>query len=144
MNYSYTPRVRNLLLEQFATEFANGKVIRMYSGAVPTDAASALGGATLLTEISNDATGVGLTLNATVTSDGLIEKNSREVWRGVAVATGTASFFRMVDPADTGLASTTAERLQGDVAVMGAIFNISNLTITSGASTTLQTAVFAL
>lgn len=144
MNYSYTPRVRNLMLELLASEFINGKVLRVYSGAVPADASAALGGATLLVEISNDATGVGLTMNAAVTSDGLIEKNSSEVWRGVAVATGSASFFRLVDLADTGVASTTAERLQGDMAMMGAIFNVSSLTVTAGASLTIQTGVFAV
>lgn len=143
MNYSYSPRVRNLMLELLASEFINGKVLRIYAGATPADATAALGGATLLVEISNDATGVGLTMNATVTSDGLIEKNSSEVWRGVAVATGTASFFRLVDPADTGTASTTAERLQGDTAMLGAILNLSSLAFTAGASTTIQTAVFA-
>lgn len=142
MQQYYSTGAKNALLTTKAVrELISGKVIRMYSGTPPANADAALSGNTLLCEISDGGTGAGLELETAVTSAGVIEKSATQTWQGTAVATGTLTFFRIADPADTGAASTVLERIQGDAALAGAIFNISDLTITSGATTTINYAV---
>lgn len=144
MQQFYSTGAKNALLTTKALrELISGKVIRLYSGTPPASADAALSGNTLLNTISSGGTGAGLELEATVTSPGVIEKAAAQTWQGTAVATGTVTFFRIVDPSDAGTASTTAERIQGDAALAGAIFNISNLTITESATDTINYAVFA-
>ena len=93
------------------TALDNG-VLRIYSGDVPASADAAIGSAVLLCEVSLGGTGAGLPLDV----DGAtIRKVPTDSWSGVNVATGQASFFRHVQGADTGSASTTAIRIQGTV-----------------------------
>jgi hypothetical protein len=61
------------------------------------------------------------------------------VWSGVAGATGTAGWFRFegsVDDDDS--SSTTLLRLDGNIGTTGADLNVSSTTITSGATTTID------
>lgn len=91
-----------------------GAVIRFYAGTAPATADADVGGATLLLEVSKEGTGDGIGWEETPV-DGALVKAAAEQWRGVVVAEGTASFFRIVLPSDTGAASTTAIRAQGTV-----------------------------
>lgn len=109
----------------------NGGVIRYYSGAVPATADAALAGNVLLNVISNNAAGTGITFDPTPIN-GVISKNSAEVWRGQNVANGVASFFRFSALADAGGASTTEKRLQGTIGTVGADLNLSSTTMVSG------------
>lgn len=71
---------------------------------------------------------------------GVLAKKSDQVWSGVAVASGTAGWFRFMGAeADSGaLDSTEAdERLDGTCATSGGQMNMSSTTITSGATQTL-------
>ncbi len=96
----------------------DGGFIKIYAGAVPTDADATLGSATLLTTITKDGDGVtGLTLAAAAVS-GAISKNT-DVWSGINATSGTATFWRFIKTGDTGGASTTDERLQGLAATSG-------------------------
>lgn len=104
----------------------DGKVIKVYAGTEPASADDALGSATLLVTISVDATGTGVTMNSTA-SGGQLSKNPSETWKGVIATSGTAAFFRMETAADTGASSTTAIRLQGNIALDGADLNFSTL-----------------
>lgn len=112
--------------------------INIYAGTVPADADAALGGATLLCTISNNSTGTGLTLESAVAAAGVAEKTIAEVWSGVNAATGTASFFRYVAPADDGTLSTSQPRIQGSVGVSGAELNLSSTSLTSAATQTID------
>jgi hypothetical protein len=104
----------------------DGKVIKIFGGPVPASADADIGAATLLVTITEGGDGsTGLTLEAAAV-DGVIAKNSGEVWQGEVATGGTATFFRICTLADTNGTSTTAVRAQGTVALVGADMNISN------------------
>ena len=126
----------------FADIFRQG-IIRIRTGTQPADADTTESG-TLLVEISQaSAAFVADTfangLNFGEVSEGTLAKESGETWSGVAGNTGTAGWFRFyANDVDTG-ASTTAIRFDGSVATSGAQLNMSNTTITSGGTTTIDT-----
>lgn len=120
-----------------------GVKMSLYSGPIPATADDSIGAATKLSTISNDATATALTF-ASVASDGTLTKNVSEIWRGVNAASGTASFYRIEEAADAGGLSTTLVRIQGTIAVAGADLNLSSVTLTSGASQTIDNYVVAL
>ena len=72
-----------------------------------------------------------------------------EVWSGVNAATGTAAWFRIVRPDDTGALLTgdalaITRRIQGAIGTSGAELNLSNINLVIGATLTIDTAVFSL
>lgn len=72
---------------------------------------------------------------------GVISKYGPQVWSGVAVASGTAGWFRFVGPEADSLATDSAaehERLDGSCATSGGQMNMSSTSITSGATQTLN------
>jgi hypothetical protein len=104
----------------------DGGLVRIYSGTVPETADAALGGATLLCEISDGGTGDPLNWEATAPG-GVLSKAVSENWTGNNVLGGTPTFFRYVKVADTGDASTTAVRIQGTAGALGSDMYISTL-----------------
>lgn len=118
---------RNYVLATGSVKAAlDGKVIKVYAGTQPASADDAIGSATLLVTISLDGGGGGVTMNSTA-SGGQLSKNPSEIWKGIITTSGTAAFFRMETAADTGAASTTAVRVQGNIALDGADLNFSTL-----------------
>jgi hypothetical protein len=111
--------------------------LKIYAGAVPADADASIGSATLLCTVSVNSTGTGITFASTA-SGGTIVKNSGEVWSGVNVATGTATFYRLVAAGDTGASSTTEARVQGTVATSGADLNLTSTSLTSAATQSID------
>lgn len=109
----------------------DGKVINVYDGTPPDTADAALSGNTLLLVISNDAAGTGITMDAASTA-GVLPKTPSEIWRGLIIADGTATFYRFADLADDGLSSTVENRIQGSVGVAGADLNFSSTSFVSG------------
>jgi hypothetical protein len=81
-------------------------------------------------------------LRFTLSSGGVLIKDPNQVWTGVAGATNTAGWFRLVsainDPGSTD-SSETYIRLDGNVSTSGANLNLSSTTITSGATQTITT-----
>jgi hypothetical protein len=108
----------------------NGMVMRIYSGAVPAGPESDATGNTLLCTISTSGLGGGLQFEASP-ANGLLPKASADVWSGTCGATGTASFYRLVETGDTNGSSTSAKRVQGTVGLAGADLNVVNTTFTS-------------
>jgi hypothetical protein len=106
--------------------------IRIYSGAVPATADSALGSAVLLCVVSVNNTGTGITFAASA-SGGVLTKNASETWSGVNVASGTSTFYRHTAAGDTGESSTTQSRIQGLVGTAGADLNVTNTSLVIGA-----------
>jgi hypothetical protein len=100
-----------------------------------TGAAAVTG--TLLCTISINSAGTGINFD-TAASGGVLSKATSEVWSGVNVATGTASYYRHVASSDDGTLSTTAVRLQGAVGLVGAELNLSSVSLTSGATQTID------
>lgn len=115
---------------------AGGMELRIYAGTRPADADADIGGATLLVTIKNGAS----PLTWDNPAGGIISKPADETWSGTAVATNAATFGRFVAAADTGTLSTTAVRIQGDVATIGAFINLDNVAMVSGAVQTVNSA----
>jgi hypothetical protein len=73
-------------------------------------------------------------------SGGILDKLDSQTWSGVAVATGTAGWFRFEGPvADSGALDSTESqvRLDGAISTSGAQLNMSSTSITSGATQTI-------
>ncbi len=74
-------------------------------------------------------------------SAGVLAKHASQVWSGIAVATGTAGWFRFTGSvADSGAidASATEVRLDGSISTSGAQLNMSSTSITSAATQTIS------
>lgn len=81
----------------------------------------------------------GLALGASTA--GVISKHASQTWQFTAVASGTAGWFRwMGDDTDAGSVSTTLPRIDGRISTAGGggEMILSSLTITSGATTTID------
>ena len=109
-----------------------GMEMRIYAGTEPATANDAIGAATLLVTITEDGLGSPLAFEANAV-DGVLEKSSAQVWEGTAVASGTATWCRLVLQADAGGSSTTAVRIQGDAGLAGRFLNLTSTSITNGA-----------
>lgn len=71
-------------------------------------------------------------------ASGILTKRSAQVWSGVAVASGTAGWFRLKGPlADADADSTTLLRMDGSIATSGGNLTMSPTTMTVGATQTL-------
>lgn len=145
MAYQISTGLRNILLGSASAASAtsaslstamNLGFIRLFAGTVPVSADAAETG-TLLCIISNASTATGLTLDPAVS--GTIPKKASEVWSGVNSNTGTASYFRWVAAGDTAALSTTQARIQGLIGTVGADMNLSSVSLTSGATQTIDT-----
>jgi len=134
--------------------FRNG-VMRIFSGAQPATADDVETG-TLLVEITeagqipfvSGAPEFGINFGETATG-AILGKSASEVWSGEAGATAIAGYFRVYpndvdnhvgDDAD----SETKVRFDGAIATSGAQLNMSNTSITSGATTTIDSVAVTL
>ncbi len=112
--------------------------IRIFSGSGPSTANDTETGTLLVT--INTVTGSGFDLKFLDTAASGVLSKSINTWDGVAVATGTAGYFRYcASTSDAGGTSTTEIRIQGAVATSGAELNMSSTSITSAATTTIDT-----
>ena len=135
--------LRNAMLATGSAKAAlDGGRINIYAGAAPATADDAVGGATLLCAITLNSTGTGILFD-TAAVNGVLAKKPSETWSGSIVATGTATWYRHVAAADDGTLSTTAPRLQGTVALIGADLNIDPNFI-SGQTKVIEHYVLAL
>ena len=118
MAISYTDAVRNNFADSVLADLGNAGLIRIYSGSVPASAEAALGGATTL------ATATLPTPSGTVSGDVLTLDLDPDV-EVAAVATGTASFFRILTSGGTAIA-------QGTCGTSGTDMILTSTSITSG------------
>lgn len=125
-------------------------VINVYSGSQPSSPDDAVAGTLLIqfTE-SSGAFVAGAFDNGLEFEndplDGVMEKASGETWSGVAIASGTAGWFRMIGNAtDAGGASTTLPRIGGSVGVSGADMNFGSTAIVLGRTYTIDTFTLTL
>jgi hypothetical protein len=118
-------------------------VLRLYSGAQPASADTAVAG-TLLLEVTVDggafahgSAANGLEFDAPVS--GVLSKAAAENWTGSGLADGVAGWFRFcANPVDAGGASTTLARIDGSVGKSSADLNLSNTTIATGVPSTID------
>lgn len=134
---SSTGLVKGMLDSGSFKDMMNGMTLKVYAGTEPASADAAIGSATLLLTYSAEGAGYPLSWEDEAVGN-VIQKNSGEVWSGVNVASGIASFCRFEMTSDTGTASTTEVRLQGDVGLAGKFLNLSSLSLTAGATQTLE------
>lgn len=78
------------------------------------------------------------TIQFAAAASGAIAKNA-DVWSGVNVETNTAGYFRLVTSGDLGTNNATDLRLQGTCNTSGADLNMSNISLVTGATTTVDT-----
>ena len=137
MTAKFSTGLRNKLLDtgSLASLMAGG-LIKIYSGSPPASADDAASGSLLCT-ISLNSTGTGVNMASTATG-GVLAKSTAETWSGVVALSGAATYYRHVAASDTGAASTTQARLQGEIATAGAELNLSSTTLTSGATQTVD------
>lgn len=115
-------------------------------GASANALAVAAGTTTLVATIANSGTLAGGVTPANglkfgTSTAGVLAKLASQAWAGVAVATGTAGWFRFVGSvADSGTldSSETEVRLDGAIATSGSQLNMSSTSITSGATQTIS------
>lgn len=125
-------------------------VIDVYSGTQPTtaDLTETSGSVKLVTiTLSSGAFVSGSSTNGInfgEVSAGVLSKESGETWSGVGLANGTAGWFRLYDNSYTTGASSTAVRLDGSVASSGAQFNMTNTTVVTGATSTVDSVSLTL
>lgn len=125
-------------------------VIKVYSGSQPASPDDAVAGTLLITfTVSSGAFVAGAFGNGLEFEndplEGVIEKASGEVWSGVAVATGTAGWFRFVGNAtDAGGASTTLPRIDGSVGTSGSDLNFGSTAIVLGRTYTIDSFILTL
>lgn len=95
------------------------------------------GGTTTATVTAKQAAARVNTLYFGPASGGIISKPS-DVWSGVNLATGVASYFRFVLPSDSAILSTTDLRIQGLISTSASDLDMSNTTLTISATTTID------
>ncbi|MBF0487798.1 MAG: hypothetical protein HQK98_06525 [Nitrospirae bacterium] len=111
--------------------------IKIYGGAPQPASPDLAPAGTLLGTIYSDGVSAGLSFDDAVA--GVLSKAAAEMWSGTAVATGVATWFRMLAIGDDGSATTTEERVDGSCATSGAQLNMSSTSLTSGAPITVST-----
>lgn len=112
----------------------DGAELRIFAGATPASADDDCTAATLLCTIYEDGDPMTPLHWEATAAGGVLPKLSSEFWSGTVSASGTASFFRIVLPADTNAASATDNRVQGDIGLVASDLNLSSLALTVGAS----------
>ena len=133
MSIKISTGLRNAMLASSSVKGAlDDGFVNIYAGSVPATADDTISSATLLCTISVDSTGTGVTFDAAAAS-GVLAKNSGEIWSGINVESGTATFYRHVGDADTGASSTTQPRIQGTISTAGADLNFTSTSLVNGA-----------
>lgn len=138
--------LRNKMLDGGSTGGIKGSLnlgfINVYSGPQPLTADTGATG-TLLGTVSVNAGGTGLTFDAA--SGGVISKAAAEAWKFNGLAVGTAGWFRFYPAAGSpSSTSTTEARLDGSIAAAGADLNLSNISITVSAPSTVDVFQFTI
>jgi hypothetical protein len=116
-NLKYSNGTRDAQQQGLITYAGSGSIIRLYDGTQPANANTAIVSQTLL--VSLPIAGVfGTDSNGTITLG--------SVTSGTAVASGTASFFRIVK------SDGTTVVMDGSVGTSGADMNLNTTTVASG------------
>lgn len=121
---------RNEMLDALRDN-ANSGTLRIYSGTPPATADTALSGNTLLAQLSLSATAFGAASSGTITANAITSDSSAD-------ATGTASFFRILE------SDGTTVVYQGSVGTSGADLNLNSTAISSGVTVAVTSLTLSL
>jgi hypothetical protein len=131
MAISITDSVRNGAANGVGPLFNSG-TINVYDGSVPASAATALGGQTLLAEVTLANPAFGSASAGTITLLG-VPRSDNSINNS-----GTAAFFRMVQGTNTlqgSVGVSSADMIVDSVSfIEGGVFTINSLTVTMPAS----------
>lgn len=105
---------------------ANTGKLRVYSGAQPTDSNTAIGAQTLLGEFTMGATAFAASVASGTAPTRSAVATANAVANVTALATGTASFFRMLK------SDGTTALFDGTVGLSGCDLNLTDITLTIG------------
>lgn len=137
MAFRFSTGFKNAILDNksvsdFINEHADGFELVLYAGTAPETPDAAATGTKLVAYVGTDtATNAHLDM-AAAAADGVLTKSTSQAWKGTAIATDDAGYFRLQTKTDGEGASTTLPRIQGVVGTTGADFNMSSVAITSG------------
>ena len=133
MASSFTVAQRNKMLDAIRADYNSGR-LRIYSGTVPATSDTALGAQVQLAELTMNATAFPAASGGVLTANAITRDNAAD-------ATGTASFFRLLDStgatvlAQGAVGTSAAEMIVPTTSVVaGQPFECSTLTITHPAS----------
>ena len=116
-NLKYSNGTRNAQQQGLITYAGSGALINIYSGSQPANANTAISGQTLLVTLTVSGS-FGTDSNGTITLS--------TVTNGTAVATGTATFFRITQ------SNGTTVVMDGSVATSDADLVLNNTSIATG------------
>lgn len=100
---------------------ANSGFLRIYDGAQPTDADTAIGAQALLAELTMNATAFAAASGGAASANAITQDAS-------ANASGTATWFRLVESGGSNVV------MDGSVGTSGANLNLNSVAISSGAA----------
>lgn len=123
MALGYSTTLRNARLDAITSAAGASATIKIYNGTRPATGGTAT---TLLATVTCNAT------FAPAASSGTLTLNS--ITSGTAVATGTATWFRLATSGGTFV-------MDGDVGTSGADLNLNTTSIVSGATVSVTSAV---
>lgn len=134
MAVSLTGTLKNNRADQITTYTGNAALLRIYAGSVPANADAALGGATLLAELTCGSPFAPGASGGVLTANSITGDTSAD-------ATGTASFYRLYKADGTTVVSqgtVTATGGGGDMTLAttsiaeGVAVNVTSFTYTEG------------
>jgi len=136
MSYKISTGLRNHLAVtgSLRAAFNTASRLSIYGGAEVATADADATGASLLCVITGPSA-AGLEFEATAT-DGVLAKKASQVWSGVNLASGTATWFRLEETGDGRGASTTLKRVQGNIGIaIGDMVMIQNVLVSGNTKT---------
>ena len=119
----------NMLAVAGFKQSMDSSVLRIYAGAEPADADADASGNTLICVVYNGNDGSTPLKFEPAAVNGEIQKLNSENWAGTNQASDTATFYRLLKPADVDGASTTEFRTQGSIGTAGQELNLSSVAL---------------
>jgi hypothetical protein len=105
---------------------ANAGKLRVYSGAQPTDANTAIGAQTMLGEFTMNATAFAASVASGTAPTRSAVATANAISNITAAATGTAAWFRLLK------SDGTTVLFDGTVGLSGSDLNLTDITLTAG------------
>jgi hypothetical protein len=105
---------------------ANAGKLRVYSGAQPTDANTAIGAQTMLGEFTMNATAFAASVASGTAPTRVATATANAISNITAAATGTAAWFRLLK------SDGTTILFDGTVGLSGCDLNLTDITLTAG------------
>ena len=119
MAIKYDTTTRNDMLDELTARVGTSGLLRIYNGTRPANVGTAITSQTLLVTLTTNASAF-----AAAASGGILTASA--ISNGTAVATGTASWFRLFQ------SNGTTAIMDGDVSTSGADLNLNNTSIATG------------